>query len=87
MDDDIYGNLLVMKYILMPIWALLVVTTTGAAQSNPFRQPTASELSTAVRVIRADSRCPASPRFVAMSLAEPSKSLWLVLQKVKLTLH
>lgn len=77
MDDDIYGNLLVMKYILMPMWVLLVVTTISAAQSNPFRQPTAAELTTAVRVIRADSRCPANPRFVAMSLAEPSKSLWL----------
>ena len=77
MDDDIYGNLLAMKYILMPIWALLVVTTIGAAQSNPFRQPTASELAAAVRVIRADARCPARPRFVAMSLAEPSKTLWL----------
>jgi primary-amine oxidase len=77
MDDDIYGNLLAMKYILMPVWALLVVTTIGAAQSNPFRQPTASELATAVRVIRADARCPARPRFVAMSLAEPSKTLWL----------
>ena len=77
MDDDIYGNLLAMKYILMPVWALLVVTTIGAAQSNPFRQPTASELAAAVRVIRADARCPARPRFVAMSLAEPSKTLWL----------
>lgn len=77
MDDNIYGNLLAMKYILMPIWALLVVTTIGAAQSNPFRQPTASELAAAVRVIRADARCPARPRFIAMSLAEPSKALWL----------
>ena len=61
----------------MILLTLLVVTTISAAQSNPFVQPTAAELTTAVRVIRADSRCPARPRFVSMSLAEPSKSLWL----------
>lgn len=61
----------------MIVFALLVVATVSTAQSNPFRQPTPAELATAVRVIRADSRCPAKPRFVAVSLAEPSKSMWL----------
>ncbi len=66
-----------MRHVALLLCALVTLTVVGAAQSNPFRQPTAAELTTAVRVIRADSRCPASPRFVAMSLAEPSKSLWL----------
>lgn len=69
--------LLDMNYVALLCSALVALTVQGTAQTNPFRQPTAAELATAVRVIRADSRCPANPRFVAMSLAEPSKIMWL----------
>lgn len=74
-------NLNAMKHAVMLFLALLVVTTISVAQSNPFIQPTSAELAAAVRVIRADSRCPAKPRFVATSLAEPSKSMWLDAKK------
>jgi primary-amine oxidase len=70
-----------MKHAVMLFLALLVVTTISVAQSNPFTQPTPTELAAAVRVIHADSRCPAKPRFVATSLAEPSKSMWLDAKK------
>ncbi|MBK7184535.1 MAG: hypothetical protein IPH85_01185 [Ignavibacteria bacterium] len=61
-----------MKHILFAL-ICLVLPIAGNAADNPFAQPSASELRTAINVMRADSRFPQRARIVAMSLAEPAK--------------
>ncbi len=61
-----------MKHILFALLCILL-TRTGTASTNPFAQPTASELRLAITIMRADSRFPQRARIVAMSLAEPAK--------------
>jgi len=61
-------------YILALICTIIGLPCSGA--TNPFAQPTSSELKIAVETMRADSRFPQRARLISASLSEPSKRLY-----------